>query len=527
MSTRRRRRGSLLEVADPEALLKEARAEKRRRLATAQVAPPAAPPAAPQAASQPAQQVGGVDPTGGAVQIDPASAQANPAGGAVQHDPASVQADPAGGTMQIDPPNVQTNPAVQLDPASVYVDPSEGTMQVDPPSAQTDPTGGAVQHDPASVQPDPAGGAMQVDPPSSNMQVDPAHGAVQTDPAAGTVQSDPAGTQVGPAGGNIQADPIGAQVDPAGSNNQVDPSLGAVQIDPTGAQIDPVGSNNQVDPATGTVQIDPAIGTVQNDPTVGAVSVVRTSHVATGGKILPRGSVSPTADPSQQIRSARKPSAGVNVGRVQGKPWGSPPPQRSPPSQRSPTSEQGETSQEYDSDTSSSTEHGQEVLAKATSWVGVDFHGEDAILQIVLDVKSCEDGFRTRLGYRASLFLSDSNGSDQYIGYIQSWRLSKRSALQPNVNSELWVQEWLNPPLDEIPDNGNSMAKTLRALYEKEDPNKDIARPSSELALKHDFQLRDNTGNEIVYIASIQIKPAVSEPSSLVNQSPHHINKLL
>lgn len=148
----------------------------------------------------------------------------------------------------------------------------------------------------------------------------------------------------------------------------------------------------------------------------------------------------------------------------------------------------------------------------------VTFNNEPTELKLVLYIKRCGAGRTTRLQYLANLFLRDLLlGGDTYIGYVSGYRLSKPSRNRPHVDAHAWVREWWanNSNFNVMNLAGcESMAKTLRALYQQTAEDQVVPNAGDVPSAEHRRQLSDDQGNEIVYISNIQMEPQVS-PTSL------------
>lgn len=155
-------------------------------------------------------------------------------------------------------------------------------------------------------------------------------------------------------------------------------------------------------------------------------------------------------------------------------------------------------------------------LYRASISTQVTYLNTPTELKLVLEIRTCPAGYRTRLQYHASLFLQNNTLHNAYIGYINGSRLSKPSRNRPHVDPRRWVQEWWRGEVVDLPDSCNSMAKTLRVLYEK--IGDDSVEPCYDtLSDEHGQQLSDS-GNEIVYISNIRISPDVSPPLLTANK---------
>lgn len=139
----------------------------------------------------------------------------------------------------------------------------------------------------------------------------------------------------------------------------------------------------------------------------------------------------------------------------------------------------------------------------------VTFAGAPAQLRLVLHIKWCEAGLLTRMKYLANFWLKNASfAQEQHIGYISGYRVSKPSLHRQHVDSRAWVREWWDN--DVMNKSGcDSMAKTLRALYQQTEEDQVVPNAADVTSAEHRRQLSDQ-GNEIVYISNIQISPAVS-----------------
>ena len=145
------------------------------------------------------------------------------------------------------------------------------------------------------------------------------------------------------------------------------------------------------------------------------------------------------------------------------------------------------------------------VYATSESRDRVNFEGNQA--DLVLSLKVFRDPLRpiARLGYHAQLLLiqtvQNASGEDiertRVIGYIQAWRITKRTARLPNVSNEP-LTDLLNEndaysPVDET-------TRCLLVIFRLD------AQPRAGVG-EHIAQLRDNS---LMFIEMIYIRPQFS-----------------
>lgn len=139
---------------------------------------------------------------------------------------------------------------------------------------------------------------------------------------------------------------------------------------------------------------------------------------------------------------------------------------------------------------------------------------EKGDLRMSLQVYADPQGYRTRLGYYADLFLKldgpnqevgpsrdgDHSRQERHIGFISTWRLSKEPSQHGHEDYQPWVAEWLRSALGDKDDDSRPFKETLRLLYDdtgkiRENANDELIRSAL-----------DETGHELVFVEMLWIK---------------------
>lgn len=128
-----------------------------------------------------------------------------------------------------------------------------------------------------------------------------------------------------------------------------------------------------------------------------------------------------------------------------------------------------------------------------------------ARLRVTLQVYTNDDpAFRTYMGYYAYVYLRRP-GEDDYedIGSISSWRFSRRTARDPNVDGGLWAREWLEGDMNDKRYSNSTacIAQCQRAIYNADGSVKDRVAPEFREELSN-----DGKGNDLVYIQQLYIR---------------------
>lgn len=112
--------------------------------------------------------------------------------------------------------------------------------------------------------------------------------------------------------------------------------------------------------------------------------------------------------------------------------------------------------------------------------------------------------FRTLVGYYVYIYLRPAGSAVwEDLGSISAWGFSRPTAQHPNLDAQLWRQEWLVGAADEIKyANGTQcIAKALRAIYTQ------IGNVRPRVAAAFRPQLVNNgTGHALIYIQQLYIK---------------------
>lgn len=150
------------------------------------------------------------------------------------------------------------------------------------------------------------------------------------------------------------------------------------------------------------------------------------------------------------------------------------------------------------------------VLARAggAKSITLEHTGENGKLRMALQVYADPQGYRTRLGYYADLYLkldgpSEDGGpgpEEHHIGYISSWRLSKPPNQYSHEDLQPWITEWLRGDLGGPDDDSRPFKEALRLLYQdtgevQDNMTDDLIRTAL-----------DDTGSEIFFVEMIWIK---------------------
>lgn len=150
------------------------------------------------------------------------------------------------------------------------------------------------------------------------------------------------------------------------------------------------------------------------------------------------------------------------------------------------------------------------VLARAGAAKSITLEraGENGKLRMALQVYADPQGYRTRLGYYADLFLKlDGPGEgggpgpeEHHIGYISSWRLSKQPKQYGHEDLQPWVTEWLRGDLGDPDDDSRPFKEALRLLYQ------DTGEVQDSITDDLILTALDDTGSELVFVEMIWIK---------------------
>ncbi|KAG8168366.1 hypothetical protein KVR01_001115 [Diaporthe batatas] len=150
------------------------------------------------------------------------------------------------------------------------------------------------------------------------------------------------------------------------------------------------------------------------------------------------------------------------------------------------------------------------TLARAggSKSVTLERTGEEGNLRMSLQVHADPQGYRTRVGYYADLFLKlagpiqegDYSREERHIGFISSWRLSKEPNQYGHENYQPWVTEWLRSELGDKDDDSRPFKETLRLLYD------DTGRIRGNINDELIRSALDETGNELVFVEMLWIK---------------------
>lgn len=154
------------------------------------------------------------------------------------------------------------------------------------------------------------------------------------------------------------------------------------------------------------------------------------------------------------------------------------------------------------------------ATAGGSKSVTLERTGETATLRMSLQVYADSQGYRTRVGYYADLFLKldapdpevapsqegDHSREERHIGFISSWRLSKEPNQYAHEDYQPWVMEWLRSDLGDEGDDSRPFKEMLRFLYDdtgkiRENMNDELIRSAL-----------DETGSELVFIEMMWIK---------------------
>ena len=164
--------------------------------------------------------------------------------------------------------------------------------------------------------------------------------------------------------------------------------------------------------------------------------------------------------------------------------------------------------------------------AGAAKSIALERAGKKGKLRMSLEVRADPQGYRTRLGYYADLFLKlDGPGQEGgpepeecHIGYISSWRLSKQPDQYGHEEFQPWVTEWLHSELGGPDDESRPFKETLRLLYEIKNDDGQVEAGQVKARKVKAGQVRDNmtddlvrfaldeTGSELVLIEMLWIK---------------------
>lgn len=191
-------------------------------------------------------------------------------------------------------------------------------------------------------------------------------------------------------------------------------------------------------------------------------------------------------------------------------------PRRTPPPESSPAGSGGGTpggsdspsgsgvgSTSNSSDTSSYTTPS--YLARVLSVNDCTFNGQGgAKLKLSLQVNAEEPFFPSFLDYWAEIKLRRPGESNyENLGQILSWRISRPTVQQPEVDPQVWVHNWLTGPKTEFryPGSTSCIATALRAIYNNDGSVQDRVLPEYHAELSN-----DGTGNDLVYIQQVYIR---------------------
>lgn len=150
---------------------------------------------------------------------------------------------------------------------------------------------------------------------------------------------------------------------------------------------------------------------------------------------------------------------------------------------------------------------GGKVLAETSAVKLIEFDGKDGVrLNMNLQVQTCPFRYNTRLRYHASFFLTPSaTQQQQEIGFVDAWRVSKPSLVQPNIDRYGWVNEWLKPSLESYDSEVRPLVTALRALYTSDGQFGPEEGPALGCPPNMDTILSDH-GYTIMYIQNVYIK---------------------
>lgn len=129
-----------------------------------------------------------------------------------------------------------------------------------------------------------------------------------------------------------------------------------------------------------------------------------------------------------------------------------------------------------------------------------------ATMRIKLQVfQISRPAFRTLIGYYVYVYLRPAGSANwEHLGSISAWGFSRPTAQHPNLDGQLWQQEWLTGVVDEIKyANGTQcIARALRAVY-----NTRTGNVKARVGAAFRPQLaNDGTGHALIYIQQLFIK---------------------
>lgn len=142
-------------------------------------------------------------------------------------------------------------------------------------------------------------------------------------------------------------------------------------------------------------------------------------------------------------------------------------------------------------------------LAEAETKEEIELEEQDATIRTVVSVHKCPRGFRSRLGYHATLYLTKADGVERYVGYITAWRVSKPTGASPNTDPRYYMDDWYHRRGSDYDRDSRLLAACFRAIIEPGSSDGDNYDQVLDQGKRN--QLRDG-GNEFVFIQTIYIK---------------------
>jgi hypothetical protein len=142
-------------------------------------------------------------------------------------------------------------------------------------------------------------------------------------------------------------------------------------------------------------------------------------------------------------------------------------------------------------------------LAEAEAKEKILFRNQTAIMRMVVSVHKCPRGFRSRLGYHATLYLKMEDDVERYVGYIIAWHVSKPTGVSPNTDPRYYMDDWYHRRGKDYDRDSRLLASCIRAIIEP--GSYDGENYDQVLDEGKRNQLRDG-GNEFMFIQTIYVK---------------------
>lgn len=133
----------------------------------------------------------------------------------------------------------------------------------------------------------------------------------------------------------------------------------------------------------------------------------------------------------------------------------------------------------------------------------IEWEDTGATLRTVMSIHKCPHGFRSRLGYHATFYLTKHGGEENNIGYIIAWRISKPTGVNPNIDPRYYLNDWYHRSSTDYHRDAWSPAACVWAFY---GPGSFDGANYDQVADQEKRDELGDGGNELIVIQTIYIK---------------------